>query len=350
MVTLKEIAQECNVSITTVSNILNGKPKVGEETKRQVLEVIEKRGYKPNYIAQGLRTQKTKMIGIIAEDIAQFTTPEMVEGIMGCCEERGYRTVVKNMRMYARWNDKWYNDAGAYHSILNPVLQELVSNMVDGIIYIAGHARIMNCFPPDFSIPAVMAYAYAQNPKVPSVVIDDENSAYEIIKHLISKNHRKIGVIGGRADNMHTQRRLLGYQRALFEAGILFNPAIVHYACWDKESGYEAAKLLLDEDITAVFCMSDRMAGGVYRALSERGKQAGKDMAVAGFDDQDIAEFFIPGLTTMKLPLQEIGHTSARLLMEKVEAGEESASECGQKEIRIPCTFVERGSVQENQL
>ena len=94
MITIKEIARECNVSPTTVSNILNGKPKVSQETKERVLETVNRLGYRPNYIAQGLRNQKTKMIGIIAEDIAQFTTPEIVEGIMSYCEENGYRSIV----------------------------------------------------------------------------------------------------------------------------------------------------------------------------------------------------------------------------------------------------------------
>ena len=134
MVTLKEIARECNVSPTTVSNILNGKPKVSEETKERVLETVNRLGYRPNYIAQGLRNQKTKMIGIIAEDIAQFTTPEIVEGIMSYCEEKGYRSIVKNLRLYARWSDSWYNKESDYHAILEPAIRELTSIMVDGII------------------------------------------------------------------------------------------------------------------------------------------------------------------------------------------------------------------------
>ena len=144
MVTIKDIAEECNVSITTVSNVLNGKAK--EQTKQRILEVIQKRGYRPNTIAQGLRSQKTKTIGIIAEDIAQFTTPEIIEGIMSCCEERGYRTTVRNLRMYARWQDAWYYNETAYHSVLDPMLEELDSHMVDGVIYIAGHARRISCF------------------------------------------------------------------------------------------------------------------------------------------------------------------------------------------------------------
>ena len=343
MVTIKDIAEECNVSITTVSNVLNGKAKVGEQTKQRILEVIQKRGYRPNTIAQGLRSQKTKTIGIIAEDIAQFTTPEIIEGIMSCCEERGYRTTVRNLRMYARWQDAWYYNETAYHSVLDPMLEELDSHMVDGVIYIAGHARRISCFPSDYKTPAVMAYAYAQNPRVPSVLIDDETSAYQIVCYLIQKGHKRIGVIGGREDNIHTQRRLLGYQKALFEAQLLFNPELVRYANWNKPSGYEAAKPLLKTDITALFCMTDRIAGGVYQYLDEMGLRAGRDLAVAGFDNQDLAEYMVPGLTTMSLPLQEIGNTSAKLLFRQIEG--EDVEEY--QEILIPCTFVERQSVME---
>ena len=89
MVTIKEIAKECNVSVTTVSNILNGKPKVSEETRERVMKVIKRRGYQPNYVAQNLRRQKTHTIGIIAEDINQFSTPGVIESIMARCEREG---------------------------------------------------------------------------------------------------------------------------------------------------------------------------------------------------------------------------------------------------------------------
>lgn len=343
MVTIKEIARECNVSATTVSNILNGKPKVSEQTKQRVLKTVEKMGYRPNYIAQGLRNQRTKTIGIIAEDIAQFSTPEIVEGIMGRCEDKGYRTIVKNLRLYARWSDSWYDNESSYHSILDPTLKELESIRVDGIIYIAGHARIIQCFPKDFKTPSVMAYAFADNKDVPSIAIDDKESAYEIVRYLISKGHKKIGVIGGRENNFHTQQRLLGYQKALFENQILYNPEWIRYAEWEKESACPEARELLKTDVTAIFCMADRMAGGVYYCLDERGLRAGRDIAVAGFDNQDIAEYMVPGLTTMALPLKEIGNVSADLLLKKMEDPDEKMPE----KILIPCTFIERESVHQ---
>lgn len=345
MVTIKEIARECNVSATTVSNILNGKEhKVSEETKRRVQEAVLRLGYRPNYMAKGLRTQKTGMICIVAEDIAQFTTPEIVEGIMGCCEEYGYRIIVKNLRMYARWGGSWYNDIRAQDSVRNPAIQEITPMTADGVLYIAGHARRINCFPEDFPLPAVMIHSYAENPSVPSVLMDDERAAYELVSYLIAKGHSRIGVIGGREDNIHTQKRLLGYQRALYEHGILYNPEWIRYARWDLESAYREAESLLKTGITAVFCMADRMAGGVYRYLDEQGMRAGRDFSVVGFDNQDIAEYFVPGLTTMAQPLREMGRKAAKLLMERMEH-RGTAAQRPHEEILIPCSFIERSSV-----
>lgn len=147
MVTLKEIAQHCGVSVTTVSNIVNNSPKkVRDETRKKVMEAIEELGYHPNYFAQGLRRQRTQTIGVITEDLAQFTTPEIVEGIMKYCEEKKYRVLLQNLRLYSRWQDKWYNDETLIHSVLDPAMKELVSIKADGLIYIAGHEREIHLF------------------------------------------------------------------------------------------------------------------------------------------------------------------------------------------------------------
>lgn len=349
MITLKEIAKECNVSATTVSNILNGKPKVSEETKQKVLKVVKERGYQPNFLAQGLRNKKTRTIGIIAEDIVQFTTPAIIESIMACCEEKGYCTVLENLRLYSRWSDSWYGNEKAYRSILKPSLQELLSIKVDGIIYIAGHARIIDCFPKDFNIPAVMAYAFAKSPEVSSVVIGDEKGSYDMMKYLISMGHRKIGVLAGCADNIHTQKRLLGLQKALFEGKIPFNPELVRYGAWDRSSGYAEAGAIVHAGVSAIFCFSDLMARGVYDYLEEHGMQVGKDISVAGFDNHAAAEYSKPGITTMQLPLLEIGQKAAELLLNKLDGvSEESGlSLCEQsREYLMPCKFLERSSVK----
>lgn len=348
MVTIKEIAQKCNVSMTTVSNILNGKGKAGEETRQKVLQAVKEMGYQPNYIAQGLRNRKTYTVGIIAEDIAQFTTPGIIEGIMEYCESKGYRTIVQNLRLYARWNDKWYHDERAYHSIFDPALQELLSVKVDGIIYIAGHARVVKCLSNESSVPSVMAYAYSDSKEIPSVAIDDETSAYEITKYLLDMGHTKIGVIGGWQNNIHTQKRLLGYQKALFDAKVLFEPELVRYGNFERDTGLSQAGYLVDAGVTAIFCMTDRMAGGVYDYLEQKGLKVGEDISVVGFDDQDIAEYFRPRLTTTRLPLRQIGICSAEALLEKIECEDCSQEKTKSKaEILVACEFQKRDSVKQ---
>lgn len=347
MITLKEIAEECKVSATTVSNILNGKPKVSEETKARVLAIVKKRGYRPNYIAQGLRNQKTRTIGIVAEDIVQFTTPAMVESIMACCEEKGYRTVLQNLRLYARWRDSWFDDEKAYRSVLEPALQEMSSIKVDGLIYVAGHTRALSDFSEEFRKPRVIAYAYEQTAQCPSIIIDDEQGGYDMMKYLLSMGHRRIGVIAGRADNIHSQKRLLGLQKALFEAGVPYNPEWVRYGEWDRASGYREASSLVETGVSVIFCLADLMARGVYDYLEEQGIRVGEEISVAGFDNNDAAEYSSPGITTMKLPLFEIGHRAAELLLNRLENETEEMPQTTQElGIAIPCTLLERQSVK----
>ncbi len=348
MVTLKEIARECNVSATTVSNILNGKPKVSEATRQKVMQVVKKRGYQPNYVAQGLRNQRTRTIAVIAEDIGQFTTPGIIESVMARFESEGYHTILWNLRLYARWSESWYNNEQAYRSILNPVLQELRSIKVEGVIYVAGHARLIHCTTQDYEVPMIMAYAYPDLPGIPSVTIDEEKSGYDMVKYLLSMGHKRIGFIGGRANNIHTQKRLYGAQRAMFESHVPYNPEWVRYGDWFRRSGYEEAGPLVQAGVTAIFCMADRMAGGVYDYLEEKGLRAGEDISVTGFDNQDLSEYCRPALTTMDLPLTEIGNRASLLLLERLkerEIGTESKKAA--ENISIPCTLVERKSVKQ---
>ncbi len=342
-VTLKEIAQSCNVSVTTVSNILNGKPKVGEETRRKVLAAMEELGYHPNYFAQGLRKQRTQNIGIIAEDLAQFTTPDIVEGIMERCEEKGYHILLQNLRLYARWKDMWYGHPELVREVLEPVVREFTSIKVDGLIYIGGHERKINFFPEGVSIPVVLAYC-CSDADVTSVEIDDESGGYEMVKYILSQGHRRIGVISGRPDNLHSVHRLLGYQRALYEAGILYNPSWIKYGDWEPEVAYKVTEELLREKVTAIFCMSDLMAGGVYRCIAEHGLKVGRDIAVTGFDNNEGAEWYLPKLTSSTLPLHEIGREAARRLLRRLDCAE--GEEVPPTEhVRIPGTLLVRESV-----
>ncbi len=350
MVTLKEIAEICNVSATTVSNVVNGKSKTSEETKKKILDVIKETGYKPNYVAKGLRARKTRTIAIVAEDIAQFTSPTIIESIMAYCERKKYRVTVHNLRLYDRWTDAWYKHEydEAYHSVLDPVLDDVLATQVDGLIYLAGHARVIRIFEENFPVPTVMCYGLSETVTTPSVIIEDEHSAFEVVSYLIQNGHKRIGLIAGKAENIHTSQRILGYQKALHDNGLSFDQKLVYYGDWTRKSGYDGARALVEEGVSAIFAMCDKMAGGVYDYLYEKGIKIGEGISVAGFDDESIAAYFRPKLTTTALPLTEIGKKAAELLIDKLDQPTDSDETRDKIEIyRIPCTLKIRNSVSK---
>ncbi len=349
MITLKEIAKRCDVSASTVSNILNGRPKVSEETKERVLAVIKETGYQPNFFAQGIRKKKSRIIGILNEGLDQFSSPDIIEGIMAYCEEKEYRTILVDMRLYDRWQNRWYNNDKMYNSVLKPSLRELMSIRVDGIIYVAGHAHVIKCFGDDFALPAVVAYAYSESGKQPSIIIDDEKGGYDATSYLILKGHRKIGLLLGNADNIHTQKREKGYQRALFENEVLYNPNWVYQGSWEKQDGYKAAEMFVRSGVTAVFAINDRMAVGIYEYLFDNHLTPGKDLSIIGFDNSEYSSYVIPNLTTMNIPLKEIGRTAAEKLFEELAADEKGFPRESRisNEIQVECNLVERDSVKQ---
>lgn len=334
----------CGVSTSTISNILNGKKKVSEATRQRVLEIVKQTGYQPNYFAQGMRKQRTNIIGILTEDLNQFSSPPIIEKIMAYCEDMNYRTILVNMRLYDRWKNTWFYDERKLHSVLNPAIRELLSIKVDGIMYVAGHGRIINCFPEDFKVPAMVVYAYSKSPKFTSIVIDDEKGGYDMTRHLISMGHRRIGVIAGTVDNLHTQKRKLGYQKALYENQIPYDPGLIRYGDWERQSGCQEVEKLINEGVTAIFCMNDTMAAGVYDYLEEHGMKAGEDISVAGYDNKEVSEYLRPALTTNEIPFTEIGTKSAEIMIRSLTEG----GECGKTAgiIKIPCRIINRNSVK----
>lgn len=344
LVTLKEIAQICGVSVATVSNVLNGKPKVSEETKEKILEVVKEIGYQPNYFAQGMRKQKTRTIGIIVEDLLEFSTPPIVAAIMAYCDDNNYRTILLNMRLYDKWQDTWYDDEEKLQSDLKPAIQNLLSLKVDGIIYVAGHCRKVNCFPDNLKTPSIVTYAISKSPKFISVIIDDEKGAYDLTRYLMSFGHRKIGVIAGAVDNLHTEKRSKGYKKALLEKQILFDPNFICYGNWKRDSGYAKTKKLIKEGVTAIFCMNDTMAAGCYDYLYEHNIKIGQDISVIGYDNKEISDYLRPSLTTNDIGLANIGKKAAEIILKNIE-DKDSKKSIKEKVIKLPCHLIKRESV-----
>jgi LacI family transcriptional regulator len=326
-----------------VSNILNGRTNVGEETRQRVLSCVKETGYQPNYFARSMRKQSSRVISIITEDLMNFGTSSIVEAIMAYCESMDYRTILMNLRLYRKWGNTWYDQTDKLQTEVSPVIQEALSIKVDGIIYVAGHCRYIGCFPEVLPIPVVISYAFSTRNRFPSVIIDDEKGGYDIAAHLLSKGHTKIGIIAGMTDNLHTKQRLLGCQKALYEGGIPFNPSWVYYGNWKRASGYKGAEQLAGNGITAFFCMNDEMAAGAYDYFYEQNISIGRDISVIGYDNMDLSDYLHPRLTTNEIRLSEIGRKSAEILIQTLNKAE------GEEDIpnivKVPCKLIERESI-----
>ncbi|HEX3047640.1 MAG TPA: LacI family DNA-binding transcriptional regulator [Bacillota bacterium] len=343
MPNIKEISRLAGVSTATVSNVLNNSPKVTVETREKVLRVIRETKYRPNSIAKSLKVKRTNTIGVISEDITVFNTPEIINGIDEYTESCGFHIILNNLRLYKRLGNQ-YRDTNKYQKLIGETVQLLLNRQVEGIIYIGAHSRDMVNIISSLNIPLVYAYCYASDDMHYSVNYDDEGAAYHITKYLIGLGHRRIAVISGLYDSLQSQARFKGYQRALNDYHLLFNPSYLKSGDWEQKSGYCLGKELLSltERPTAIFAMNDLMAAGVIDAAREAGIKIPQEISLVGFDNRECSSYFIPKLTTMVLPLNEMGKKSAEILIDVIK---NKPPDYPGKSLQLDCTLLERESV-----
>ncbi len=346
MATIRDIAKKAQVSTATVSYVLNDSAQISEETREKVLKAVRELNYSPNNIAKSLKIKKTNTIGIITEDITVFNSPEIVDGINKYMEEQGYHIILNNLRLFKRLGNNFWNST-KYVKKINEIISVLLSRQIDGIIYIGAHTRDVSDIIKDINIPIVYTYCYSSGELDYSVNYDDQLGAYEATEYLIKLGHKRIGVITGLVDSIPCQERLKGYQKALEENNLIFNPSYIKVGDWEYESGYENAKELLSKKdrTTAIFAMNDLMAGGVIDAAREMGINIPKDLSLIGYDNRECSFFYVPKLTTVGLPLSEMGERSAKILIDLIDK-----KNTEETSIKIKCSIVERESAAENSI
>ena len=340
MVTIKEIARITGVSTATVSNVLNGKSgAAGKEKTREIIDIANSMQYMPNTLAKNLQKKKTNTIGIITEDLTVFNAPEIVDGIDAYCEENSFEIILGNMRLYKRYNND-FTDTPKHHELTDMMIRSMIAKQVEGIIYVGYHCREISYLPSQVQIPFVYAYCYPGKDIYPSVIFDDEKAAKDVTELLIAKGHKNIGVICGPAASYHTKARLKGFNSAMSKHGIKIKNDIIMYGDWDRISGYRMAARLLDKKVSAIFSFNDMMACGVYEQAAERCLQIGKDISLFGFDNRSISQGYVPALSTVQPPLNEIGRRCAEIILNNVNQSKKYS-----KIIYLPCTILERRSV-----
>ncbi|MEH7176860.1 LacI family DNA-binding transcriptional regulator [Neobacillus vireti] len=311
-ITIKDIARKANVSITTVSRVINQKSEgIGESTRKKVLEIIEELEYRPNSIARSMITKQTKTIGLIIPDIRNPFFPELVRGVEDFANLHAYNVFLCN-------TDGDPKRELEYVSLLK-------EKNVDGIIFTyscAENILRLEEIVIDQNISLVLLDRGVEDQKFSSVSIHNESAGYLATKHLLDISHTKIGCITGPAQFPNSKARLNGYKRALKEAAIPFNQDLILAADYQMDGGYLAAKTLLAEkDITAIFAFNDLMAFGVYQAAEEKGLTIPNDLSVVGFDNIKYNQLLHPKLTTIEQSVYEMGEISAKILLEQITQG-----------------------------
>ena len=340
MATMRDVAILAGVSTATVSHVVNGSKKISPETAERVLRAISQVNYKPNTLAKSLRMGQTHTIGILVEDIRGLPVSGIVSGISETLAKGGYKTILYDLHLLEKLYNQ-YEQIGTYRQRINEGLNFLQSSDVDGIIYVAMHDRHLDYLFDPMDTPLVFAYSHGTETDT-YVTYSNRDSAADMIRYLLNKGHERIAVIAGHPHSYPTAQRLLGVQMALQQAGLALPQEYIQYGNWEYESGKEQTRKLLKPDPlpTAIFAMNDLMAAGCMAELMSAGLRIPDDMAVAGFDNREIAAYLQPSLTTVALPTTEIGTEAALRIIDMIS----NPSPHPVRKI-IRCSIIERNSV-----
>ena len=312
MITIKDIAKEAKVAVSTVSRVINNHPDVSEKTKIKVLEIIKKRNFIPNSNAKHLKQQNTNTIGIFVKGTFNFLFQSILEKMQPLIEELGYLTVINYL-------DEEFNEVEQAIIFCN-------EKKPQGIIFLGGN---LNNFKDNFSkinIPSILVTNTARELNyynLSSVSTNDKKAVEFAINYLIKKGHRNIGIIGGNADSSNiSQIRLDGIKKALYENNIYFDMN-THFekARFSFESAYKATRKLLNKDlgITAIFAMSDVMAIGAMRSMTDLNISIPNQISVLGYDGIDLVNYYNPKLTTIMQLHDEIAINAVSIITNQIE-------------------------------
>jgi LacI family transcriptional regulator len=330
---MHDVARLAGVSQTTVSFVVNNvtNANIPEETQERVWAAIKELGYRPNALARGLRLQRSHMIGFLSDEIA--TTPHAGKILQGAQD-----TAWESNKMLLMIN------TGRHTDIEAAAVEMLLERQVEGIIYATMYHRPVTPPPALFQVPAVLLDCYAEDRSLPSVVPDEVQGGRTATEALLQKGHRRIGFINNVDPIPATYGRLEGYKQALAAYGIPFDAGLVCVGASSAAGGYRCALELmrLPEPPTALFCFRDLMAMGAYDALRKLGCSIPHDVAVVGFDNQElIAANLHPPLSTLELSHYQMGQWAVQYL---VEHAEHIASKVPIQHT-IPCSYIERSSI-----
>ncbi|MEG0485006.1 MAG: LacI family DNA-binding transcriptional regulator [Oscillospiraceae bacterium] len=332
--TLKDVARIAGVTPATVSYVISGKKTISSETTARVQQAIAQLDYVPDLNARGLSMRDSKLIGIVV--------PQTEPGSKLMFQNNFYSEIVGSIEYYARLS--------GYHVIISATeanenyLTLAKKRNLDGIIVIGMYPDCFYKEMKEAKIPIVLIDSYCNDHYYHSIRIDDAYGSYLATKYVLECGHREVAFFSGQLkENGVMKKRLIGYQQALEEYGLPFNPSYVFEGKIDYDSGIALAHRLLQTDfaITAVVAAADILAIGAMKGFYEKGIQVPNDISIMGFDDLEIARYLTPGLSTIKQEISLKGEKAVEMLFKNInEPG------LSKQELILPVSLVERSSVK----
>ncbi|MEU3654299.1 LacI family DNA-binding transcriptional regulator [Streptomyces sp. NPDC032161] len=309
--TLEEVAARAGVGRGTVSRVINGSPRVSARTREAVEAAVAELGYVPNRAARALAGNRTDAIALVVpEPEARFFTEpyfsDIVRGVGAALADTDMQlllTFVGNDRERRR------------------LAQYLTAHRVDGVLLVSVHAGDpLPDLLEQLGMPAVTSGPRSAVEPLASVDSDNFAGARAAVGHLVARGRRTIATITGRLDVYGARRRLDGYHEAVAAAGLAPDEDLVAAADFTEEGGALAMRALLARrpGVDAVFAASDVMAAGARQVLREAGRRIPDDVALVGFDDSAVARHMDPALTSVRQPIEEMGRTMARVLLQEI--------------------------------
>ncbi|MFD1851849.1 LacI family DNA-binding transcriptional regulator [Oceanobacillus bengalensis] len=307
-ITMKDIAKEANVSVATVSHVINNTKHISDETRNTVLSVIKKYNYVPNSAAKSLRQQATKTAGVVVSSFPDSFVTEMIFAIEERAKEMGYNLLLVNTNEDSAYEEKTIN--------------LLHSKMVDGIILspTSGDIQYLQKYTKD-DFPIVMVNRYdSQIEHIPRVTGDNYQLGYEATMHLLKHGHKKIGFIYSYPNVSTTNDRIRGYKDALAQYQLPFTEDYLIQGYATANGGSAAVQQLIDKEteITALFVQNDSMTIGAISKIKELNLVIPDDIAVIGFGDFASSHIIEPPVTNIVLPAETIGRTAFDVLLNKI--------------------------------
>lgn len=334
--TIKDIARECGVGVSTVSRVLNNRPDVSEQVRAKVLAAVESSGYIPNNSARDLVRSHSETIGVLMRGSGNMFFSEMLRAITEELTLRGFDMALRII------------DSGADEVKAGAILER--EKKLKGILFLGGRFNYSPAELALIGVPYVCcsytnSFGTLKDSDYSSVSIDDFKTAHAAVGELISLGHTRIAALFDRcSDSSVSELRFNGYRAALQDAGIEFRPELVcETGGFDMQHAYTGMTAMLERgtEFTAAFAASDLMAIAAMKALSEKGLSVPDDCSVIGIDGLLLSEYSVPTLTTMVQPTEEMGRESVRILAGMI------SGEIPYEHLRPEATLRPGGSVRK---